>query len=233
MSGATRDPGAGTRALRVAVLASGRGSNFLALHQAASAGRLAVKLVGVFSDKAQAPVLQHARERGIAAKALSPKDYPDRLQFDLALLNAVAAVQPDLIVCAGYMRILDGRALEPFVGRMINIHPSLLPKYRGLHTHRRALQAGDTEHGASVHLVTAELDGGPVIAQALVPVLPDDDEHRLAERVLQREHPLLVACVDAFAQGSVRWQHGALWHAGAALRRPLRLDADDRLSATA
>src|SRR5690606_18673350 len=119
----------------------------------------------------------------IPAQALSPRDYPDRLHFDIALLNAVAAVQPDLIVCAGYMRILDGRALAPFVGRMINIHPSLLPKYRGLHTHRRALEAGDTEHGASVHWVTAELDGGPVIAQAVVPVRPDDTEHSLAERV--------------------------------------------------
>jgi phosphoribosylglycinamide formyltransferase-1 len=229
MSAAPRDPGPGTPALRVAVLASGRGSNFLALHEAASQDHLPVELVGVFSDKPGAAVLERARERGIPALALSPKDYPDRLHFDLALLNAVAAVQPDLIVCAGYMRILDGRALESFVGRMINIHPSLLPKYRGLHTHRRALEAGDAEHGASVHLVTAELDGGPVIAQAVVPVLPGDDETRLTERVLRREHPLLVACVDAFANGSLRWQDGALWHRGVPLSMPLRLGSDDRL----
>ena len=233
MSGGTRDPGPGTRALRVAVLASGRGSNFLALHEAVASGRLPVELVGVFSDKPGAAVLERAGERGIPAQALSPKDYPDRLHFDLALLNAVAAVQPDLIVCAGYMRILDGRALEPFVGRMINIHPSLLPKYRGLHTHRRALEAGETEHGASVHWVTAELDGGPVIAQAVVPVRQDDDEHSLAQRVLQQEHPLLVACVDALARGVVRWQDGGPWHDDAPLNRPLRLDGGGSLASPA
>ena len=218
---------------RIAVLASGRGSNFLALHAAAAAGRLPVELVGVFSDKAAAPVLEHARRLGVAAQALSPKDYPDRLQFDLALLNAVGAVQPDLIVCAGYMRILDGAALAPWTGRMINIHPSLLPKHRGLHTHRQALAEGVAEHGASVHVVTAELDGGPVIAQAVVPVLADDDEATLAARVLQREHPLLLACVGALAQGRVRWQDGRLWHGAAPLNTPLRLGADDRLESAA
>ena len=218
---------------RIAVLASGRGSNFLALHAAAAAGRLPVELVGVFSDKASAPVLEHARRLGVLAQALSPKDYPDRLQFDLALLNAAGAVQPDLIVCAGYMRILDGAALAPWTGRMINIHPSLLPKHRGLHTHRQALAEGVAEHGASVHVVTAELDGGPVIAQAVVPVLPDDDEASLAARVLQREHPLLLACVGALARGDVRWHEGRLWHGATPLNTPLRLDANDQLQAAA
>ncbi|GIX34363.1 MAG: phosphoribosylglycinamide formyltransferase [Lysobacteraceae bacterium] len=211
------------------MLASGRGSNFLALHRAAAQGRIPVRLVGVFSDRPAAPVLAHARDQGIPAVALSPRDYPDRLAFDRALLARVAAVQPDLIVCAGYMRIIDGTVLAPLVGRMINIHPSLLPRHRGLHTHRRALEAGDREHGASVHVVTAELDGGPVIAQAVVPVLPGDDEQRLAERVLAREHPLLVASVGALATGAVRWSDGRLWCGEAPLDAPLRLDADDRL----
>lgn len=215
--------------MRIAILASGRGSNFLALYEAAESGRLPVKLVGVFSDKPQAAVLERARERGILARALAPRDYPDRLQFDLALLDAAAAVQPDLIVCAGYMRILDGKALAPWTGRMINIHPSLLPKYRGLHTHRRALEAGDSEHGASVHLVTAELDGGPVIAQARVAVHADDDEQSLAARVLDCEHPLLIASVDALARGLVRWQNGRLWHGEAPLNTPLRLVASGQL----
>lgn len=222
-----------TVSFRIAVLASGRGSNFLALHAAASAGRLPVELVGVFSDKASAPVLGHAGERGIAARSLSPRDFPNRLAFDLALLDAVATVQPDLIVCAGYMRILDGDALAPWIGRMINIHPSLLPKHRGLHTHRKALEAGDHEHGASVHMVTAELDGGPVIAQAVVPVLPDDDEATLAQRVLSREHPLLIASVAAIARGEVAWQDGRLCHAGKPLATPLRLGSDDRLQVAA
>ncbi|MCK7593674.1 phosphoribosylglycinamide formyltransferase [Pseudomarimonas salicorniae] len=229
MSAAARGPAGGARPYRIAVMASGRGSNFLALHAAASEGRLPVELVGVFSDKASAPVLERARERGVPAQSLSPKDHPDRLHFDLALLNAVAAVQPDLIVCAGYMRILDGRALTPWTGRMINIHPSLLPRHRGLHTHRRALEAGDAEHGASVHLVTAELDGGPVIAQAVVPVLAGDDEQRLAARVLEREHPLLIASVDALARGEVAWRDERLWHGESPLGAPLRLDASGGL----
>jgi phosphoribosylglycinamide formyltransferase-1 len=217
--------------LRIAVLASGRGSNFLALHQAIAQGRLAATLVGVFSDKAQAAVLDHARAAGVAAHALSPRDFADRLQFDQAILNEVAAVQPDLIVCAGYMRIIDGAALAPWIGRMINIHPSLLPKYRGLHTHRRALEAGDREHGASVHLVTAELDGGPVIAQAVVPVQQGDDEAALQARVLRREHPLLLACVDAWAQGRISWRNGTLLCSGRPLAAPLRLGDDDTLGA--
>lgn len=215
--------------LRVAVLASGRGSNFLSLQEAVVQGRLAASLVGVFSDKPQAGVLEHARLAGIPAHVLLPREFPDRLQFDLAMLNEVGAVQPDLIVCAGYMRIIDGAALAPWIGRMINIHPSLLPKYRGLHTHRRALEAGEHEHGASVHLVTAELDGGPVIAQAIVPVLKGDDEAALQARVLRREHPLLLACVDAWARGHIGWRDGALQCDGRPLDAPLRLRDDDTL----
>jgi phosphoribosylglycinamide formyltransferase-1 len=121
------------------------------------------------------------------------------------------------------MRIIDGEALRPWVGRIINIHPSLLPKYRGLHTHRRALEAGDTEHGVSVHFVTAELDGGPVIAQARLPIEPGDDEQRLADRLLPLEHRLLPAVLAVLASRRLQWQAGAPRYDGRALSKPLNL----------
>jgi len=229
MTSGLRDPGHGTRRCRLAVLASGRGSNFLALHEAVERGGIAGELVGVFSDRAGAPVLGHALQRGVPARALDPRQFSQRLDFDLALLNAAADVQPDLIVCAGYMRIIAGEALAPWIGRMINIHPSLLPKYRGLHTHRRALEAGEREHGASVHYVTAELDGGPVIAQARVPVLPGDDEAQLAQRVLKREHPLLLASVAAICRGEIALQAEQVCWRGVPLPEPLQLGASDQL----
>lgn len=195
---------AATRApLRLAVLVSGRGSNLQAILEAIARGALDAVVVGVFSDRASAPALQRAREAGIPAQALSPRDFASRAAFDAALFAAVDATQPDLVVCAGYMRLIDASAIAPRTGRIINIHPSLLPAFKGLHTHRQALAAGVTEHGASVHFVTAELDGGPVIAQARVPVLPGDDEETLSARVLAREHPLLVATLRLFAGGAV------------------------------
>jgi phosphoribosylglycinamide formyltransferase 1 len=170
--------------LRVAVLASGRGSNFTALAEASTSGRLPIELVGVFSDRTRAPVLARASALGVPALALAPKQFPGLAEFEAALFAAIDAVQPDLIVCAGYMRVLGAATVQQRHGRMINIHPSLLPLHRGLHTHQRALEAGDAEHGASVHFVTPELDGGPVISQARVPVLPQDSAETLAERVL-------------------------------------------------
>ncbi len=214
---------------RVAVLASGRGSNFLALHAAIARGAINARLVGVFSDRRRAPVLEHARALGVPARALSPKLHADRVGFDLAMRDAVDDVQPDLIVCAGYMRVIAAEALHGRSHRMINIHPSLLPRHRGLHTHQRALEAGDAEHGTSVHFVTAELDGGPVIAQARVPVLAGDDADALAARVLAREHPLLCATVALFAQRRLVLVDGAVALDGCALPTPLLLTADDTL----
>ena len=213
---------------RVAVLASGRGSNFSALLQAQQGASLPIALVAVLSDKPSAKVLSLAAEAGIAVWAESAKHYPSREAFDQALFAELGRIQPDLIVCAGYMRIIGAAVLPPWIGRMINIHPSLLPKYPGLHTHRRALQAGDREHGASVHFVTAELDGGPVIGQARVPVLSDDDEAGLAARVRQREHPLLLASVDAYARGQLRLSDQAVEFAGTRLSQPLQLDPAGR-----
>ena len=214
---------------RVVVLASGRGSHFASLAQAARSGELPIEVVGVFSDKPTAPVLQRAAEFGIPAQVFDPKRYADRGAHETALFAAVDALEPDLIVCAGYMRILGDAAVRPRSSRMLNIHPSLLPKYRGLHTHRRALEAGDLEHGASVHFVTTELDGGPVLAQAYVSVAPGDDEATLAQRVLQREHPLLRACVGLIASGRIALVEERLRLDGALLASPLRLESDDTL----
>ncbi|MGN6383395.1 phosphoribosylglycinamide formyltransferase [Dyella sp. KULCS107] len=211
-----------TTPLRVAVLASGRGSNLAALLQARSRGELPVEFVLVGSDKADAGALTLAREAGIPTAVLDPRRFPDRVSFDHALFERIQESGAELLVLAGFMRIIDGAALAPWVGRMINIHPSLLPKYRGLHTHRRALAAGDTEHGASVHYVTAELDGGPVIAQARLAIAPQDDEQTLAARLLGYEHRLLPAVVSHIAQGRLALRDGQVLLDGAPLATPLQ-----------
>ncbi|GLQ88890.1 phosphoribosylglycinamide formyltransferase [Dyella flagellata] len=208
--------------LRIAVLASGRGSNFAALLAARERGELPVEFVLVATDKAAAPVLQLAQMAGIPTMVLDPRDYADRRAYDFALFDRIGASKPDLLVLAGFMRIIDGEALKPWVGRMINIHPSLLPKYRGLHTHRRALKAGDLQHGASVHYVTAELDGGPVIAQASMPVEAGDDESTLAERLLPLEHQLLPAVVALIAAGRLALGENGIVFDQQALDQPLR-----------
>ena len=182
------------------MLASGRGSNLQALIVARDAGALPVDFVVVGSDKANAGALQLAKDAGIPTFTLNAKDFANRRDFDLELFRRLDASGAQVLVLAGFMRIIDGEALSPWVGRMINIHPSLLPKYRGLHTHRRALEAGDTEHGASVHYVTAELDGGPVIAQARIGIQPGDDEAQLAHRLLTFEHQLLPAVLTLMAE---------------------------------
>ena len=208
---------------KVAVLASGRGSNLAALLDARARGELPVEFVLVGSDKAGAGALRLAEAANIPTLALDPRSYADRRAFDLELLRRVAASGADWLVLAGFMRVLDGEALKPWIGRVINIHPSLLPKYRGLHTHRRALEAGDAEHGASVHFVTAELDGGPVIAQALLPIEIGDDEERLAQRLLPLEHRLLPAVLGLLAEGRLQWDGQAARFDGRPLAAPLRL----------
>lgn len=211
---------------RIAVLASGRGSNLQALLDAIAGGALEARLAGVFSDKADAHALQRARDAGVHAQAIDPRAFRNRLAFDEAFFAAVDAVQPDLIVCAGYMRLISEAAVEAHRGRLVNIHPSLLPAFKGLRTHAQALAAGVTEHGASVHFVTPDLDGGPVIAQARVPVLPGDDAEALARRVLAREHPLLVATIARLAQGRVRLEGDSVVSDGVPLAAPLQLGAN-------
>jgi phosphoribosylglycinamide formyltransferase-1 len=208
---------------RIAVLASGRGSNLQAIIDAISAGELPAEIVGVFSDKPSATALQRvAPERRWSADA---KSFPSREGFDAELADAVAACQPDWVVCAGYMRILGDAFVSRFRGRLLNIHPSLLPRYPGLRTHARAIADGQREHGASVHFVIPELDAGAVIAQAVVPVRADDDAEALATRVLAVEHPLLVAVLRLAAAGRLAEHGTTITLDGHPLFTALRLDS--------
>jgi phosphoribosylglycinamide formyltransferase-1 len=208
--------------LRVVVLVSGRGSNLKALAAQADAGALPVRIEAVISDRADAQALDWARERGLPVGSLSPRDFTDRDVYGRALGDLVAAYAPQLVVLAGFMRILSDEFVLRFAGRMLNIHPSLLPRYPGLHTHRRALAAGDAEHGASVHFVTPELDGGPVVLQARVPVLPGDDEDTLAARVLRQEHVIYPTVVGWFAAGRLALRDGVPWLDGRPLVAPMQ-----------
>jgi phosphoribosylglycinamide formyltransferase 1 len=214
-----------TEPLRVVVLVSGRGSNLKAIAAQADAGVLPIRIEAVVSDRADAGALDWARERGVPVAALSPRDFADRDAYGRALGELVAVHAPKLVVLAGFMRILSDEFVLRFAGRLLNIHPSLLPLYPGLHTHRRALAAGDLEHGASVHFVTPELDGGPVVLQARVPVLPGDDEDSLAARVLRQEHVIYPRVIDWFATGRLALRDGAPWLDGRSLDAPLLLDA--------
>lgn len=186
---------------RIVVLISGNGSNLQAILDACSTGRIAGKVVAVVSNKGEAYGLTRAREAGCDTAVLSAGDYPDRATYDAALAETVAGFAPDLIVMAGFMRILSPEFIARFRGRMLNIHPSLLPKYQGLHTHRRAIEAGEEEHGASVHFVTEELDGGPVVLQARVPIFADDSEEEVAARVQVQEHAIYPLVVSWFCMG--------------------------------
>ena len=219
-----------TPAPRIAVLASGRGSNLQAIVDAIDLGTLDAGLAGVFSDKPGAHALQRVSEP--LRWSADARSFPFREAFDAELGDALAATEPDWIVCAGYMRILGAAFVQRFRGRLLNIHPSLLPKYRGLHTHRRALEAGDREHGASVHFVIPELDAGAVIAQARVPVLADDTPDTLAERLLPQEHRLLVLTLALCAAGRIVERDERVFMDGHPLFTPLRLDCgSDRLLA--
>lgn len=212
------------------MLASGRGSNLRALLDAIADGRLPAQVVGVFSDKPRCGAIAIAHDAGLHAVALKPRDYADRAAHDEALFSAVAGVQPDLIVCAGYLRIITDATVRRFEDRMINLHPSLLPRHPGLDTHARVLAAGETEHGASVHAVIPALDAGPVLAQVRLPVQPGDTPESLAERLSPREHALLVACVTAVASGRARLAGGGWQVDGQPLLAPLQLDPQGHLA---
>ena len=186
---------------RLVVLISGSGSNLQALIDACNSKALNAEIVAVFSNKADAYGLLRAQQAGIPALALSPAEFSSRDDFDAALQAQIDEYQPDLLILAGYMRILTPAFVRHYHGRMLNIHPSLLPKYPGLHTHRKALENGDAEHGTSVHFVTEELDGGPVILQARIAVLPDDTEDTLTARIQQEEHRIYPQVVNWFVQG--------------------------------
>ena len=196
--------------MRVVVLISGSGSNLQALIDGQRRGTLPIEIVGVISNKTAVRGLLRAEQAGIPAIALEHTAYDSREAFDTALRERIDALTPDLVVLAGFMRILTPGFTRHYEGRMFNIHPSLLPKYQGLHTHRRVLEAGDTEHGVTVHFVTDELDGGPPILQAKISVHPDDDEKALAARVLEQEHRIYPQAVDWFARGRLRLHQGTV-----------------------
>ncbi|MFV8783276.1 phosphoribosylglycinamide formyltransferase [Microbulbifer sp. SA54] len=189
---------------RVVVLISGSGSNLQALLDDAAGISSEYSIEAVISNKADAFGLTRARKAGVETQVLSHRDYGDRESFDQALIESIDAYQPDLVILAGFMRILTPGFVRHYSGRLLNIHPSLLPKYQGLHTHQRALDAGDSEHGVTVHFVTEELDGGPAIIQASVPVLADDTAETLAQRVQVQEHKIYPLAARWFAQGRLR-----------------------------
>lgn len=186
---------------RVAILISGRGSNMRALIEAASAPDYPAQIVLVLSNVADAGGLAFAKERGIATEVVEHKNYASREAFDRAMDEKLAAAKAELVALAGFMRLLSTDFVEQWRGRMINIHPSLLPAYKGLHTHRRAIEAGEAFAGCTVHFVTPELDDGPAILQAKVPVLPGDTEETLAARVLAEEHRIYPEALRLVAEG--------------------------------
>jgi phosphoribosylglycinamide formyltransferase 1 len=205
--------------LGIAVLISGRGSNMGAIVRACLAERIAAQVEVVISDRADAGGLTSARELGVATAVVTPA--PGGRAFEEALADTLERHRPDVIALAGFMRILSAPFVERYLGRMLNIHPSLLPAYRGLHTHRRVLAASEREHGASVHFVTAELDGGPVVLQSKVAVQSGDTEATLAARVLATEHIIYPEALGWLAQRRLAWRDGAPWLDGRRLDTPV------------
>lgn len=186
---------------RLCVLISGNGSNLQAMIDAIANGSLDAEIVAVVSNRPGVVGLERAEKAGIPAYCLDHKEYPVRDEFDAKLQSLIDSVNPDAVVLAGFMRILTAAFVEHFSGKLLNIHPSLLPKYKGLHTHQRAIDNGDSEHGVSVHFVTPELDGGPVIIQSRVPVFEDDDANELAERVQEQERRIYPLVLQWFVAG--------------------------------
>ena len=208
------------------ILLSGRGSNYQALHQARCDGRLGGSILGVISDQPDAPGLDIARRNHTPAVCVDRARYPDRAAFETALTQAIARSGAHWIVLAGFMRVLSSDFTELHAGRMVNIHPSLLPRHRGLETHRRALDAGDREHGASVHFVTAELDGGPVISQVKLQIETGDTAAALAARLLPLEHRLFPATMALLLRYQVETRNESLFIDDQKLDGPLLLGRD-------
>lgn len=198
----------------IVILISGRGSNMQAIVQAARNHDWPVRIAAVISNRPEAPGLAYAQQHGISTVTVPSKSYPDRTTFDQALMREIDRFSPDLVILAGFMRILTADLVAHYAGRMLNIHPSLLPSFPGLHTHRQALEAGVKLHGATVHFVTAQLDHGPIVAQQAVHVLPDDTEETLSARVLEAEHQLYPAAVLEAIEGRLTISNGRVRVAG-------------------
>lgn len=209
----------GEQRLPIVVLVSGNGSNLQAIIDQAEAD-LPVDIRAVISNKAGAYGLERARKANIPTQVLEHSAFADRSAYDQALMTLIDQYQPALVILAGFMRILTPGFVSHYRGKLLNIHPSLLPKYRGLHTHQRVLEADDKQHGASVHLVTEELDGGPLILQVVVPIAPDDDEASLAARVLTQEHIIYPTVIRWFAEGRLSVTNGGIEMDGVTLDGP-------------
>ena len=192
----------------IVILLSGRGSNMASLLKAVADGSLPVRVAAVISNRPEAPGLATAAAAGVTTQVLDHQGFASREDYDTALAALIDTFSPDVVVLAGFMRILNAAFVQHYAGRLINIHPSLLPSFTGLHTHRRALEAGVRVHGCTVHFVTPELDQGPIIVQAAVPVLDGDDEARLAARVLVQEHRIYPLAVRWLAEGRLRLVKG-------------------------
>ena len=201
----------------IVVLISGNGSNLQAIIDACKQKQIKGTIRAVFSNKADAFGLERAREASIAAHALEASQFSSREAFDRELMQEIDAYAPDVVVLAGYMRILSPAFVSHYSGRLLNIHPSLLPKYPGLHTHRQVLENGDEEHGTSVHFVTDELDGGPVILQAKIPVFEGDDEDDITDRVQAQEHAIYPLVVGWFIDGRLEMRDNTAWLDGTLL----------------
>lgn len=209
--------------MNIVVLISGSGSNLQAIIDACQSSQIAGQIVGVLSNKADAYGLVRAQQAGINTAVINHKDYSSRDAFDFAMQQIIDTWQPDIVVLAGFMRILTPAFVKHFEGRLLNIHPSLLPLYKGLHTHKRVLATGDKWHGCSVHFVNAELDGGPVIAQSVLEVLSRDDEQTLTQRLHKHEHVLYPQVLSWLASGRLVYQQGQPVLDGQTLQRPVRL----------
>ena len=202
---------------RIVVLISGNGSNLQAIIDACKLKKINATVAAVFSNKTDAFGLERARAAEIPAHALTASQFADRAAFDRELMLEIDAYAPDLVVLAGYMRILSPEFVGHYAGRLINIHPSLLPKYPGLNTHSQVLENGDEVHGTSVHFVTEELDGGPVILQAKVPVFEGDDEEDITARVQNQEHAIYPLVVSWFVEGRLEMRENSAWLDGTQL----------------
>lgn len=210
---------------RLAIIISGRGRNLAAVHAAVADGRIPARIVGVVSNRADAAGLKHAGAVGLPTFVIPHLDYPDRSAFDAALAARLDALRPDIVVLAGFMRILTEGFVRAFEGRLLNIHPSLLPRHKGLDTHAAVLAAGDTEHGATVHFVTPQLDGGPPVIQGKFTVRADDDVESLAERVMTHvETRIYPQAIAWMARGELRHVQGKAVFRGQPLVEPLSLD---------
>ena len=212
---------------RVAILISGGGTNLQAFIDAVVDGSLDVEIPVVVSNRPNAYGLARARDARIPTECVRNEDFPDRAAFDEALANTLERYNPDLLILAGFMRILSSAFVKRFEGKILNIHPALLPKYPGLNTHQRAIDAGERWHGSTVHFVTEDLDAGPLILQGRVPVLSDDTERLLSARVQAVEHKIYPEAAALFASGRLEFRNGESWLDGSKLDEPMQFDGEN------